>query len=213
MAQPSDVSATELSIMEPTATEEQPTGRRWRTRWIVLGSLAALVVLLAAVLGPVGWRLLNREKATLATPDRVAGLTLDKSNDARQTIDYLRTAVAARTSLSSTVGAVYDDPTNADRKILLFGGTGADLSPSKALDQAFGLLNDESGSVTDLREVPAGPLGGVMRCGTSNGDGGAMPVCGWADNASLAVALFPGRTTADAARLLLELRAAVEHRR
>ena len=30
MAQPSDVSATELSIMEPTATEEQPTGRRWR---------------------------------------------------------------------------------------------------------------------------------------------------------------------------------------
>jgi hypothetical protein len=213
MAQPSDVSATELPIMEPSAAEEAPSRRRWRTRWIVLGSLAALVLLLAAVLGPVGWRLLNPEKATLTTPDSVAGLTLDNSSDARQTTDYLRTAVAARTSLSSTVGAAYDDPANADRKVLLFGGTGVDLSPSRVLDQAFGLLNDESGSVTEVRDMPAGPLGGVVRCGTSNGDGGAMSVCGWADNASLAVALFPGRTIDAAAKLMLELRTAVEHQR
>jgi hypothetical protein len=213
MAQPSDTPATELSIMEPSTAEETPSPRRRRARWIVLGSLVALVVLLAAVLGPTGWRLLNREKATLDTPDTIAGLTLDKSNDAKQTMDYLRTAVAARTSLGSTVGVVYDDPANADRKVLLFGGTSASLSPAKALDQAFGLLNDQSGSVTDVHDVAAGPLGGVVRCGTSNGDGGAMPVCGWADNASLAVALFPGRTADAAAKLILDLRSAVEHRR
>ncbi len=212
MSQPSDAPATELSIMEPSATEEAPVKRQWRTRWIVLGSLAALVVLLAAVLGPVGWRFLNREKASLTTPATVAGLTLDTSDEARQTTDYLRTAVAAKTALSTTVGAVYQDPTSQDRKVLLFGGTSVQLSPARALDQAFGLLNDESGSVTDLREVPSGPLGGVVRCGTSNGDGGAMPVCGWADNASLAIALFPGRTVDAAAKLLLDLRAAVEHR-
>ena len=87
------------------------------------------------------------------------------------------------------------------------------LSPAKALDQAFTLLNDESGSVTEVREIAAGPLGGVVKCGTSNGDGGAMPVCGWADNASLVVGLFPGRSTDAAGRLLLDLRAGIEHRR
>ena len=213
MTQPSDVSATDLPIMEPLTTEEPPSRPRWRGRWILLGSLAAVVLILTAILGPIGWRLINREHATLTTPDKVAGLTLDNSNDAKQTTDYLRTAVAAKTGLSSTVGAVYDDPSSADRKVLIFGGTSVQLSPAKALDQAFALLNDESGSVTEVREVAPGPLGGVVKCGTSNGDGGAMPVCGWADNASLVVGLFPGRSIDAAGRLLLDLRAAIEHRR
>ena len=213
MTQPSDVSETDLPIMDPLATDEPSSRPRWRTRWLVLGSLAAVVLLLAGILGPIGWRLINQEKATLTTPDTVAGLTLDNSNDARQTTDYLRTAVAAKTGLSTTVGAVYDDPSSADRKVLLFGGTSVQLSPAKALDQAFALLNDESGSVTGVREVAPGPLGGVVKCGTSNGDGGAMPVCGWADNASLVVGLFPGRSDDAAGRLLLDLRTAVEHRR
>jgi hypothetical protein len=219
MSQSGDVSAdlplSELSTAgDAEAGDEQPAAR-WRppTRWVVLGSVAALVVVLLAVFGTIGWRLLDREKVSLTTPASLAGLTLDTSDEARQTTDYLRTALAAKTSLSSTVGAVYQDAAGTDRKVLLFGGTGTQISPGRDLDQAFALLNDQSGTVTDLREVPAGPLGGVAKCGTSNGDGGAMPVCGWADNGSLAVALFPGRTVDSAARLLLDLRTGIEHRR
>src|SRR5947199_4968563 len=217
MSQPSDVSddlpLSELSAVDERVTEDEPPARRrLPTRWIVLGSLAAVVLIIVAALGVVGWRFLNREKVTLTAPANLAGLTLDTSDGAKQTVDYLRTAVAARLSLSATVGAVYQDPASSDRKVLLFGGTNVQLSPSRDLDQAFGLLNDQSGTVTELRVVPAGPLGGVAKCGTSNGDGSAMPVCGWADNGSLALALFPGRTLDDAAKLLLDLRTGVEHR-
>jgi hypothetical protein len=203
---------TELPLLD-SATDDEPPRRRWtRIRILVLAGLAAVVLLLAAILGPIGWRFLNRENVALATPGKVAGLTLDTSDDARQTMDYLRTAVAAKVSLSDTVGAVYDDPASKDRKVLFFGGTNVQLSPARQLDQALTIFNDDTGTVTGLHEVPPGPLGGTVKCGTSNGEGGAMSVCGWADNGSLAVALFPGRTVDEAAKLLLDLRAAIEHR-
>jgi hypothetical protein len=202
----------ELPLME-SATQDEPPVRRWtRTRILVLAGFAALVLLLVALLGPIAWRFINRENVALTTPGKVAGLTLDTSDDARQTMDYLRTAVAAKVSLTSTVGAVYQDPASKDRKVLFFGGTNLQLSPAHQLDQALTIFNDDTGTVTGLHEVAPGPLGGVVKCGTSNGDGGAMPVCGWADNGSLAVALFPGRTVDDAAKLVLDLRAGIEHR-
>jgi hypothetical protein len=195
-----------------SATDEPPARRWTRTRILVLAGLAALLLLLGAILGPIGWRFFTREHVALTTPGKVAGLTLDTSDDARQTMDYLRTAVAAKISLTDTVGAVYQDPASKDRKVLFFGGTNLQLSPAHQLDQALTLLNDDTGTVTGLHDVAPGPLGGIAKCGTSNGDGGAMAVCGWADNGSLAVALFPGRTVDDAAKLLLDLRAGIEHR-
>jgi hypothetical protein len=201
----------ELPLMD-SATDEPPARRWTRNRILLLAGLGAIVLLLAAILGPIGYRFLTRERVTLDTPAKAAGLTLDTGDDAKQTMDYLRQAVAAKISLDGTVGAVYQDPGSADRKVLFFGGTSVQLSPAHQLDQALTLLNDDTGIVSGLHEVPAGPLGGIAKCGTSNGDGGAMPVCGWADNGSLAVALFPGRTVDDAAKLLLDLRTAIEHR-
>src|SRR5436305_4097688 len=202
---------TELPTIESATGGDVPARRGVAVRWVVLGGLALIVLVLAGLLGPVGWRMMKRANVTLAAPGSAAGLTLDTTPDARQTTDYLRTAVAAKVSLDATVGAVYQEPGHPDRKVLLFGGTSGQLSPAKALDQALSLLNDDSGSVTGLREVAAGPFGGVVKCGTSNGDGGAMPVCGWADNGSLAIALFPGRSQDVATKLLLDLRSAIEH--
>jgi hypothetical protein len=147
----------------------------------------------------------------LTPPATVAGLTLDTSDDAQQTAEFLREAVGAKINLDRPMGAVYRDPADKDRDVLLFGGTRLLINPSKDLDQAFSLLNDNSGPVTGVQDVPAGSLGGVMRCGTSTGDGGPMVVCGWADRGSLAVGLFPGRTLDDAAQLLRALRAGIEH--
>src|SRR2546421_9267492 len=189
-----------------SATDEPPARRWTRNRILLLAGLGAIVLLLAAILGPIGYRFLTREQVSLDTPGKAAGLTLDTSDDAKQTMDYLRQAVAAKISLDSTVGAVYQDPAGKDRKVLFFGGTNLQLSPAHQLDQAMTLLNDDTGSVTGLHEVPAGPLGGIAKCGTSNGDGGAMPGCGWADNGSLAGALLPRPTPDGPAKLPLDLR-------
>jgi hypothetical protein len=146
----------------------------------------------------------------LKPPATVAGLTLDESDNAKQTAEYLRTALAAKISLDDSVGAVYRDPASQDRDVLFFGGTQLILNPAKDLDQALTLLNDSTGTVNDLHQISPGPNGGVMKCGTSAGDGGPMSVCGWADRGSLGVALFPGRTLDQAAALIRDLRAGVE---
>lgn len=197
--------------LDDDATTEQPRRRRFRRRY-VLGAVVALVVILGVVLGPIWWRLVTQQHASLATPDQIAGLRLDKSADGQATADYLSTAIAASVNLDNSVGAIYDDPANAQRSVMFFGGTGVLLSPDKALATAFGLLDDQSGAVRNLRSVPAGTLGGEMKCGTSTGDGGDMVVCGWADHGSIALALFPGRTDDDAATLMRQIRDGVQHR-
>jgi hypothetical protein len=195
---------------EPLNPPAVAAARARRNRWLLIGALAVTLVLVAAAL--ISWRLLTGPGTSLSTPDTVAGLRLETDADTTQTTDYLRDALAADASLGGAVGAVYSDPANADRRVLLFGGTGSIKSPESKLDSAFGLLNDQTGDVTGIRAVTPGPLGGVVKCGTSNGDGAPISVCGWADDSSLALALFPGRSMDEAAGLMLQLRAAVEHR-
>jgi hypothetical protein len=208
---------TDLPLVQPSTDEEPSDGavadsptRRLGNRGLILGILGGIVVLLL-IIGAVAWHFLSNESIALKPPALVDGLALDDSANATQTADFLRNALAATIKLDDSVGAVYRDPASADRDVLFFGGTRLAISPAKDLDQAFSMLDDASGAVTGLRDVPAGPLGGMMRCGTSTGDGGPMVVCGWADRGSLAIALFPGRSLDEAAQLLRDLRGAAEH--
>jgi hypothetical protein len=190
---------------------EEPSTRRRRLRWYVLGGVGTLVVVLLAVLGPTAWLLLTQHHAHLSTPDSLAGLTLDHTADGQATAEYLRTAVAASVTLDTSVGAVYDDPADKQRSVMFFGGTGLLLSPDKELTAAFQLLDDQGGGMKDVRSLPAGKRGGEMKCGTSTGDGGDMTVCGWADHSSIALALFPGRSVDDGATLMGEMRDGIQH--
>jgi hypothetical protein len=204
-----DEPVVDLGQVAPADPDEQARRAR-RTRWLLAGALAAVLVLIAALL--VTWRLVSGPHTTLTAPDTVAGLHRDTTADAVRTADYLRDAIAADASLSGTVGVVYTDTAGPGRSILLFGGTGKISAPASRLDSAFGLLNDQTGSMTGIHEGPAGPLGGVLKCGTSNGDGGSMSACGWADDGSLVLGLFPGRPVDQAADLMRQLRSAMEHR-
>lgn len=208
---------TDLPLLEPSTgdpaaelTSDPGAARRPRHRRILVAVISGLVVVLIVV-GAVVWHFVNEQSVSLTLPATAAGLTLDDSDNAKQTAEYLRTAVAAKITLDDSVGGVYRDPASKDRDVMIFGGTHLLLNPAKDLDQAFSLLNDSSGQVSDLHVVPAGPLGGVMKCGTSTSDGGSMPVCGWADRDSLALALFPGRGVDQSAQLLRDMRGAIEH--
>jgi hypothetical protein len=206
-AEPTDATGPDVDLGVPPAADEDRPGRP-RRRWLFIGAIGVLIVA-AAVTVPLVITAL-RGGAKLSTPTTIGGLHHDTTADAAQTADYLREALAADVSLGSSIGAVYTDPDDRQRSVLLFGGTAKASSPDNELDHALGLLNDQTGSVTGLHTVAAGPLGGTMKCGTSNGDGGAMSVCGWADSGSVVVALFPGRTVDESANLMRQIRASVE---
>ncbi|MFJ6199716.1 hypothetical protein [Micromonospora sp. NPDC092111] len=166
----------------------------------------------AAALGTAGWRVAQEKDTRLSTPDRVAGLTRDDSDRARSTADYLRSGFAADIDLDRSFGTVYRDPADEKRPVLLFGGTTLLWQPERDLDSLFGLMADETGRVTGIREVPAGKFGGVMKCGTSSGDGGDFAICGWADHGSVAMAMLANRSVDDAAGLFRQIRDNVQTR-
>jgi len=204
-----DLTADEATGEEP---EKQPGGRP-PLRRILLTALLVVAVVGAGFLAYEAYQILTQKDAKLATPPRIGTLTLDASEDAKSTADYLQTAVAAEINMDKTVGAVYTDSANTGKDVLLFGGTTLFWTPENDLDTAFNMIDDNEGAVTNLHDVSAGPLGGTMKCGTTKTDSGPLTVCGWADHGSLALAMFNNRTESEAAKVMLDIRKATETRR
>ena len=206
---PSDEPAQIDLDVPPVEYADEPA-RGGRTRAILLIALLVAVTAGVLVAAVTGWGIWAEKDSTLVAPAEVAGLRLDDSEDGRANADYLRTALAADVDLDQTVGAVYAD--SARRPVLFFGGTALIWSPDRDLDAALELISDGQGAVTGVHDVPPGRLGGTMRCGTTKTDDGDMPVCGWADHGSLALAMFPGRSESEAATLMREIRATAQTR-
>jgi hypothetical protein len=207
---PVEIANNPFPLTASAEQEREVRAPRSRTRTIVLSALLAVGLAGASVLGYAGWRIASQKDAALTVPAKVAGLSIDSSDQGRSTADYLQTALSADVDLDRAVGAVFTDGSGKD--VLFFGGTTLFWTPSDDLETAFGLVSDAQGAVTDLHDVEAGPLGGTMKCGTTKADGADMPVCGWADHGSLALAMFPGRTVDDSAKLLAAIRSASQTR-
>ena len=195
----------------------RPGSRRHIGRYVL--AAAGLVVLVAAVLtGPTLWHVYAARNTTLELPEHLAGLSRDTSDSSQETADYLRDAIGTSTSLTDPVGAVYDLDGDKTHSVLIFGGTGSVYRPAHTLSSVFGLLDDSVDGVSGLHDVPAGPLGGVLKCGVSMGadDGSGtdpdITICGWADHGSVVAALFPGRTADEAAGMMRQIRDAIEKR-
>jgi hypothetical protein len=214
MAEPTGFRHTaepDLIDLTPTAedADEVPARRTPRRRRIVLGAVLALGLIGAGLGSTTGWRVIQQKDATLTMPERVAGLARDDRDGARETAEYLRSALAADVDLDESLGAVYADPADSRRSVLIFGGTGLRWQPEQDLDRAFEVLSDDGGTAAGLRTFPPGALGGVVKCGNSEGQDGDMTVCGWADHGSLLLGMFPGRGVDESAALLREMRQAV----
>lgn len=196
----------------PEPDRRAPRGRR--ALWI---SVAALVVVGAAAV-PVVLRLTRQPPATLKTPTHLAGMTLDSAADAANTADYLRSAVAAGMNLDSSVGAVYTDGGGDARSVIFVGGTSSSGgSTTSRLTALFGLMDDGTDGIANVTPESAGPLGGRLQCGTATekdptGSAPAAPmsVCGWADDTTVGISLFPNRPINEAAALLRTMRTGIE---
>lgn len=202
-----------IPTAEPAADYDEDDAatqaKRRRIMLTVMAVLGAGAVAAAFTLGPTLWRISQQSDAVLTMPEKIDSYVRDDSPAAKDTAGYLLTALAADIELDTTASAIYTDPAQGTPKsIMLFGGTTTMFSPERDLETVLRLMNDETGSVTGLKDYEPGDLGGVLKCGASDGPEGALAVCGWADHGSIALALFPGRTPAEAAPLMTTLRTA-----
>jgi hypothetical protein len=210
-AQPIEIGEPfDLTPADDKGDEQAQPKRRSPIRRVILLALLVIAVAGLGTLGYAGYQIGTQKNATLSTPAQIGALRLDTSDDGQQTAEYLQTALNADVNLSKTTGAVYTD--SAGHSVLFFGGTATIWSPDSQLDNAFSLISDKQGAVTDLHKVDAGPLGGTMKCGTTKSDDGTLAVCGWADHGSLALAMFPNQPESAAAPLLRTIRDATQKR-
>ncbi|MEV5822258.1 hypothetical protein AB0L22_24145 [Micromonospora haikouensis] len=212
--EPEPIDLTEEPIRLGNQDPEDGPGRapRSRRRRIVLAVVLAAGLAGVGALGIAGWRVAQQKDTELSSPDTVAGLRRDDSERARSTAEYLRDGLSADIDLDRSFGTVYRDPADDKRSVLIFGGTTLLWQPERDLDTLFRLMTDETGKVTGLREVSPGRLGGVMKCGTTSGEGGDFAICGWADHGSVAMAMFPGRPVDSAGDLLRQIREGIQTR-
>ncbi len=196
-----------ITFSDEDTFEDDQKRRKPKRRWIVLGALTAVAAVVGIMTAPGLVRVFAQKDATLTIPDKVGAYTRDESPAALATASDLVTALRASISLDTAQGAVY---TNADQTIMLFGGTALLWNPEDELDAVIKLMEDkDEAGIRDLQTVDPGSLGGIMKCGLTDAQSdSAMAVCGWADHGSIALALFPALTVADAAPLMRDLRSA-----
>ena len=138
--------------------EDEPAPHSKRRRWTLtaMAVLGAGAVAAAATLGPTLVRITQQKDAKLTMPEKIGALVRDDSRAAKDTADYLRTALAADIDLDTTASAIYTDPAEgATKSVLVFGGTTTMFSPERELDTVFKLMEDETGGVTGLTRVRA----------------------------------------------------------
>jgi hypothetical protein len=203
-----------IELHEPSSEPPQPS-RRSRPLSIALAVLAAIVIVLGTITGPTLVRIFQQKDATLELPERVssggAELKRDDSPVAKEHASDLVAILRAQIiDLDGSVGAVYNTPSgDAAHSIMIVGGTTMFWNPEGELDTVLRFISESSDDpLKDLAAVDPGPLAGTMKCGTTEMDNAPMAICGWADHGSIAIALFPGRSTSEATGLLRDLRAA-----
>jgi hypothetical protein len=187
-----------------------------RALWISLVAILAI----AATSFLLALHFSNRTPAGLKTPQHVAGLTLDTSDNAKNTADYLRNAFAAGANMTTSVGAVYTDggsTAESDAHSVIFVGGTAKGSDPTLLTKMLNQLDDATDGITGVVTAAPGSLGGLMKCGlttdTTSQDATTpteMAVCAFADGGDVGIALFPNRTIDEAAGLMRQIRAGVQ---
>jgi hypothetical protein len=147
--------------------------------------------------------------ATVATEVDVAGLTRTTDAAQRRLADELLALIETEQLDELSFHQSYTD--GGGRRVILAGTTRFVATPDQDLGEALNRITGKL-QLNGVSDVAAGPLGGEQRCGSGVMTGRPASICAWADHGSLAVGVFAGRSTTDAAELLRTIRGAVVRR-
>jgi hypothetical protein len=149
--------------------------------------------------------------ATATTTATVTGLTVVPDTALSSAARRLSKTIDTGQLDEATFSVVYAESGNSRHRVAVFGSTRFVADPPKDLTDTFGKLGGDL-ALSGVRDVDAGPLGGVQRCGTGRLDGRGVAVCGWVDHGSVGVGVFTNLSVTDSVPLLQTIRAAIIRR-
>jgi len=157
---------------------------------------------------------------TLTVPAQAAGYTQITGSDVDKLLSDLKKQFAKSTPMFSQAAtkmrlAVYGVNGSSTPSLIYLGFAKSDSSQlavmwqmdsnSQALDAFF-----NGGGVSHTTDYPAGPMGGLLRCGSVTSSGSSLATCAWMDSSVLGVLMEPSGSEAQLAGTTRSFRAAAE---
>jgi hypothetical protein len=149
-------------------------------------------------------------KIKVVEPEKLG--TRAKSTDAKLTtaLDGAEAEMKKQTGVTGTAASFYGDAAKGDLLMVVaassIGGSAKDRydEMNSSLGQAFG--------VKELKDVDAGPLGGIAKCGDGSNGGTPAGVCMWADSGSVAMLVLFNKKGADLEKDFITYRGQIEQK-
>jgi hypothetical protein len=146
---------------------------------------------------------------TIVEPRTLGGRPKLTDDQFKDVTDQLKDDLGDIPNARNTVGALYG--TVAKQNIVVIAGVEADVdNPSKELTGTFLGAGVGGLKVTGITSIPAGPLGGVAKCGKADASGVNMVLCGWADEGSVGWIIWYFKTISKARTEFAALRGQIE---
>jgi hypothetical protein len=146
---------------------------------------------------------------TIVEPKTLGGRPKLTDAQFKKVTDQLKGDLEKIPNARNTVGALYG--TVGKQNIVVIAGVEADVdNPSQELNGTFLGAGVGGLKVTGITTIPAGPLGGVAKCGKAASSGVDMVLCGWADDGSVGWIIWYFKTISKAKSEFAGLRGQIE---
>ncbi len=180
---------------------------------MTLGILGALVLVCGVLSCVFGYPIISESGAKISAPATLpGGLTKDDSAENQTTVDQLERDLKSDVGASDAVAAFYKDGQDDTKPVLMVAATTLILFPSSEIDDAFKGIQESDLQISNIATYSAGKLGGYVKCGSGTTSGVDIAACVWTDHGSAGIAFFFKRPIAEAAKLFVQIREAVETR-
>jgi hypothetical protein len=189
-----------------------PTSPRKKSHTSLWVAIAVVVVIVAAGGFAVARYVLpgvQERNAHVSVPHKIGSLV--QSTDPNDVAAASRLEAEFRSDVPEAkdlVAAVYKDPSDASKPVIMMAATGNNSDPEGTLDAAF-TSDDPTTVFVGVHDIDPGPLGGSARCGSETDDTERIVFCAWSDHGSFGATIIVNRDDASSENLFRDVRAAV----
>jgi hypothetical protein len=206
-----------------------PTSAPPRRKGLIIAlCLVGVAVLIVAGLAAIGLASGKKDKAvsgpprTMTVPASSNGYMLMSGNVADRVAEEMKSSMTSKSNpggntFSNAKIGIYTKG-SADQPSMIFLGLSAADTPAFAKELKNRSQSAEvdtafiGAGIKDTKDFPAGPLGGVMRCGHKVEGAATLQMCVWIDHATMGLVLPIDAADEDAAAAIaLKFRADAEH--
>ncbi|BFU43038.1 hypothetical protein [Krasilnikovia sp. MM14-A1004] len=155
--------------------------------------------------------IVEASKITVTEPQTLAGREKVTDPSLAGSVDALDSEMSKIAGTTSSVGAMYGDPTKQDLVMIAAAST-LQGSEQGRFDEFTKGMSQGGFSVEGLKDTDPGPLGGIAKCGDTSAAGVPTAVCVWSDKGSVGMVAMLFKKSADLEKEFVTMRGQIEQK-